>query len=125
MTRRCRTSPPPLPSSARRSRRSIHDEDLDDNLGTILDNYNDSRDHNSKSDNKPLRQPSWKVMGKQPPNYSFKSTLGGRVVATQLPISSALPLHRERQEVNIVSEEEDERVPAPLASKMVSDYMFQ
>jgi hypothetical protein len=40
MTRRLRTSPPPLPSSTRRSRRSIHDEDLDDDLSTIPDNYN-------------------------------------------------------------------------------------
>jgi len=33
----------------------------------------------------------------------------------------ALPLHPERRVVNIVSKEEDEREPAPLAPKKVSN----
>jgi len=60
-------------------------------------------------------------MGKQPSKDSFTSTLGKRVAATQLTPTSAQPLHPERQEVHIVTEEEDEREPAPLASKKVSN----
>jgi hypothetical protein len=60
-------------------------------------------------------------MGKRPSKDSFTSTLGKRVAATQLTPTSAQPLHPERQEVYIVSEEEDEREPAPLASKKVSN----
>ena len=125
MTRRRRTSPPPLPSSTRRSRRSIHDEDLDDDLSTIPDNYNDRRDDISESDDEPVRRPSRKAMGKRPSKDSFTSTLGKRVAATQLTPTSAQPLHPERREVYIVSEEEVEREPAPLASKKVSNSAFE
>src|SRR5882757_5608139 len=121
MTRRRHTSPPPLPSSTRRSRRSIHDEALDDDLSTIPDNYNDCQDDISESDDKPVRRPSRKAMGKRPSKDSFLSTLGKRVAATQLTPTSAQPLHPERREVYIVSEEEDEREPAPQASKKVSN----
>jgi len=121
MTRRRSTSPPPLPSSTRRSRRSIHDEDLDDDLSAIPDNYNDHRDDISESDNEPVQRPSRKAMGKRPSKDSFRSTLGKRVAATQLTPTSAQPLHPERQEVYIVSEQEEEREPAPLASKKVSN----
>jgi len=38
---------------------------------------------------------------------------------------SAQPLHPECWEVNIASGEEDERKPALLASKKVSDYPFE
>jgi hypothetical protein len=120
MTRRRRTSPPP-PSSTRRRRRSINDEDLDDDLSTIPDNYNDRRDDNSESDDEPLRRPSRKAMGKRPSKDSFTSTLGKRVAATQLTPTSAQPLHPERREIYLVSEEEDERELAPLASKKVLD----
>jgi len=60
-------------------------------------------------------------MGKRPSEDSFTSTLGKRVAATQLTPTSAQHLHPERWEVYIVSEEEDERQPAPLASKKVSN----
>src|SRR5882757_3356166 len=119
MTRRRRTSPPPLPSSTRRSRRSIHDEDLNDDLRTIPYNYNDRQDDISESDDEPVRRPSRKAMGKQPSKDSFTSTLGKRVAATKFTPTSAQPLHPERCEVCIVSEEEAECVPAPLASKKV------
>ena len=121
MTRRRRTSPPPLPSSTRRSRRSIHDEDLDDDLSTIPDNYNDRRDDISESDDEPVRRPSRKAMGKRPSKDSFTSTLGKRVAATQLTPTLAQPQHPERREVYIVLEGEDKREPAPLASKKVSN----
>jgi len=121
MTRRRRTSPPPLHSSTRRSRRSIHDEDLDDNLSRIPDNPNDFRDDISESDDEPVQRPSKKAMGKRPSKDSFTSTLGKRVAATQLTPTLAQPPHPEHREVNIVSEEEDERKPAPLASKKVSN----
>jgi len=125
MTRRRRTSLLPLPSSTRRSRLSIHDEDLDDNLSTIPDNYNDYRDDISESNDKPVRRPSRKAMGKWPSKDSFTSTLGKRVAATQLTPMSAQPLHAERLEDYIVSEEDDEREPAPLASKKVSNSAFE
>ena len=64
-------------------------------------------------------------MGKRPSQDSFKSTPGKRVAATQLTPTSALPLHPECREVYIVSEEEDEREPAPLASKKVSNQAFE
>jgi hypothetical protein len=125
MTRRHRTSPPPLPSSTRRRRGSIHNEDLDDDLRTIPDNYNHRQDDISESDDEPVRRPSRKAMGKRPSNDSFTATLGKHVTATQLTPTSAQPLHPERREVYIVSEEEDEREPAPLASKKVSNYAFE
>ena len=125
MTTRRRTSSPPLPSSTRRSRRSIHDEDLDDDLSTIPDNYNDRQDDISESDDEPVRRPSRKAMGKRPSKDSFTSTLGKRVAAIQLSPTSAQPLHPERREVYIVLEEEDEREPAPLASKKVSNSPFK
>jgi hypothetical protein len=82
MTRRCRTSPPPLPSSTRRSRRSIHDEDLDDDLGTIFNNYNDRRDDVSESDDESVWRPSREAMRKRLFKNSFMSPLGKRVAAT-------------------------------------------
>jgi hypothetical protein len=60
-------------------------------------------------------------MGKRPLKDSFTSTLGKRVAATQLTPTSAQPLYPERREVYIVSEEEDEREPSPLASKKISN----
>jgi len=60
-------------------------------------------------------------MGKRPSKDSFTSTLGKRVAATQSTPTSAQPLHSERREVYIVSEEVDEREPVPLASKKVSN----
>ena len=121
MTRRHRTSGPPLPSSTSRSRQSIHDEDLDDDLSTLPDKYNHCQDDISESDDQSVLRPSRKAMGKRPSKNSFTSTLGIRVVPTQLTPTSAQPLHSGCREVYIVSEEEDEREPAPLASKKVSN----
>jgi len=45
-------------------------------------------------------------------------------MATQLTATSVQPIHLEHQEVNIVSEEEDEYKPVPLASKKVFDWAF-
>jgi hypothetical protein len=53
------------------------------------------------------------------------STLGTRVTATQIIPTSAQPVHSDFQEDYIVSEEEDEREPAPLTSKEVSDRAFE
>jgi len=64
-------------------------------------------------------------MGKQPSNDSFTSTVGKLVAATQLTSSLEQPLHPERREVHIVSEQEDEREPAPLASKNASKSAFE
>jgi len=125
MTSRRRTSPPPLLSSTRRSRRSIHDEDLDYDLRTRVDNYNDHRDGISESDNEPVRRPSRKAIANRPSKDSFTAILGKRLSATQLTPMAARPLHPERQEVYIVSEEEDERQPAPLASKQVCNQAFE
>jgi len=121
MSRRRRTSPPVLPSSTRRSRQCIHDEDLDDDVSTITDNYKDRQDDILASDDEPVQRPSRKAMGKRPSKDSFTSTLGIRVAATQLTPTSAQPLHPERRDVYIVSEEEDERESVPLASKKVSN----
>jgi hypothetical protein len=121
MTRWRRTSPLPLPSSTRRSRGTIQDEDLDEDLNTIPDNYNDRRDDISELYNEPVRRPSGKAMGKWPSKDSFTSTLGKRVAATQLTPMSAQPLYPEHWAVYIVSKEENEREPAPLASKKVSN----
>jgi len=60
-------------------------------------------------------------MGKRPSKDSFTSTLGKQVAATQLTPALAQPLHPESREVYIVSEGEDEREPAPLAFKKVSN----
>jgi hypothetical protein len=60
-------------------------------------------------------------MGKRPSQDSFTSILGQQVAATQFTLMSAQPLHRERQEVYIVSEEDNDSEPAPLASKKVSN----
>jgi hypothetical protein len=64
-------------------------------------------------------------MGKRPSKDSFTVTLGQQVAVTRFTNSSAKPRYPERQEVNIVSNEEDERAPVLLASKMVSDYAFE
>ena len=121
MTQRRRTSPPPPPSSTRRRRRSINDKDLDDDLSTIPDNYNDRQDDNSESNDEPLSQPSRKAMGKLPSKDSFTSTLGKLVAATQLTPTSVQPLHPEHREIYLVLEEEDKRELALLASKKVLD----
>ena len=121
MTTRRRISPPLLPFSTRKSRRSIHDEHLDDDLSSIPDNYNDRRNDNAESHDEPLWRPSRNAMGKRPSKDSITSTLRKRVAAIQLTSTTAEPQHPESQEVYIVSEEEDEREPAPLASKKVSD----
>jgi hypothetical protein len=118
-------SPPPHPSSTRRSRRSLHKEDFDDDLSTIPDNYNVRQDHNSESHDEPLWRPFRKAIGKWPSKDSFKSTLGKQVAATQFTATSAQPLHPECQQFPIVSEEENEREPAPLVSKKVSNYAFK
>jgi hypothetical protein len=88
-------------------------------------NYNDRRDNISESDDSPIRQPSTKAMGKRPSKDSFSSTVGKRVTATQLTPTLAQSLHPERREVYIVSEEEDECEPAPLALKTVSNSAFE
>jgi len=87
----------------------------------ISDNYNDHQDDNSDSNDKPFWQPSPNAMGKQPSRDSFTSTLGKQVAASQLTPTSAQPLHPEYWEVYIVSEEENQCKPAPLASKQVLD----
>jgi hypothetical protein len=109
MTRKRCTSPAPLPSSTRRSRRSIHNKDLDDDLSTIPDNYNDHQDDSSESDDEPVWRPFRQAMVKQPSKVSSKSTLVKRVAATQLPPAYAQPLYPERRVVHIVPEEEDTR----------------
>jgi len=83
MTRTRRTSPHTHSPTTRRSRLSICNEDLDDNLRTIHDDYNDHQDDNSESDDKPLRRPSTNAMGKRLSHESFTSTLGELVTATQ------------------------------------------
>ncbi|KAF8544585.1 hypothetical protein BDD12DRAFT_872548 [Trichophaea hybrida] len=56
-------------------------------------------------------------MGKRPSKDSFMSTLEKQVAVTQLPPTLVQTLHPERQEIYLVSEEEDERDLAPLASR--------
>jgi len=126
MTWRHRTpSAPPVPSRSRRSRRAIHENDLDDDHSTIPVNYNDCQDENLESDDEPLQLQSGITMGKQPWNDSCTSTLGRQVEATKFTPASAQPLHTECREVYTVSEEEDAHDPAPLASKIVSDQVFE
>jgi hypothetical protein len=60
-----------------------------------------------------------------PSKDSFTSTLGKQVEANKLFAKSVLPLHPEHREVYIVSEEEDQRKPALLASKKVSNQAFE
>jgi hypothetical protein len=76
MARRSRTSHPPLSSSNRKSRRSIHDEDFNDDPNTTPEYYNDRGEDISETDDQPIRQPYLKVMGKHPSNDSFTSILG-------------------------------------------------
>jgi len=121
MKRRRRTSPPPLPSGTRGSRRSIPDEDLDDDLNMIPDNHNDHRDDISESDDEHVWRPFRNAMCKRPSTDSITSTLGERVAATQLTHPLGQPLNPERREVTIVSEEEDEPEPVLLACNKVSN----
>jgi len=126
MTRRRWTAPPPpLPSSARRSRRSIHNQDLDEDLWTIPNNFDDRQDDNSESDDKPLRRPFWKGLGKRPWDDSFTSTLGKWVAATRLMPMSAQLQHPERRGVYIVLQQQDERDAVLQASKKVSEWAFE
>jgi len=60
-------------------------------------------------------------MGKRASKDSFTSTLGKRVAATQFTPISEQPQHPEHRDVYILSDDEDECKPAPLASKKVSD----
>ena len=115
------TSTPPVPSSTWRSRRYIPDQHFDGELSTIRDNYNDRGDDNSESDDQPVRWVSKKAMGMHPSRDSFMSTLGKQVAVTQLTPTLVQPLHPQCWEFNIVLEEEDEREPAQLASKKVSN----
>jgi len=89
MTKRHYTSHPPLLSTTRRSRWALHDEDINDDLSTIPDDYNDCDDDNSEADDNPLRRPSMKAMRKWPSKDSFTSTLGKLVAAPQLTPTSA------------------------------------
>jgi len=120
-----RTSPPPPPppplSSTRRRRRFIYNKNLNDNLSWKPNNYNDHRDDYSESDHEPLWPPSGKAMGKQLSKYSFTSIVGKQVTATELTPTLVRLLCPECCEVYLVSEEEDEREPAPLPSKKVLD----
>jgi hypothetical protein len=94
--------------------------DYDHNPSTIPDNDNDRGGNYSESDDEPLRQPSRKAMGKRPSKYSFISPLAKQATATQSSPTLSQPLHPEHREVIIVSEEEDECEPVPLAHKKVS-----
>ena len=123
--RRHTSSPPSLPSTTRRSRKSFHNEDLHDYLSTIPDNYHDRQDDNSASDNEPLQRPSTKAMGRQPSKDSFPSRLGKHVTATQFTATSVWPLHPQHWMVNILSEEEDEREPTPPPSRKVFNKGFE
>jgi len=126
MTRWCRTSPPSrVPDSTRGSRWFMHNEDLDDDLSMIPDNFNDHWDHNSEFDNEPQCRTACKAIGKRPSTDSFMSTLGKWVVATQWTSMSVQPLKSERGEVYIFPEEEDESELVPLASMKVSNEAFQ
>jgi len=126
MTRRCCPSPPtPYPSSTGTSRRYIHDEDLDDNFGTILEKYDDHRVANYEPDDETLCRPSREAISQRPSRHCFTSTLGMCVVATQLSPTSVQPLQPKRREINIVWEEDDECEPTPLASKKVLDYVYK
>ena len=60
-------------------------------------------------------------MGKRLSKDPFTSTLGKLVAETQLTPTLAQLLHTECRKVYSVLENEDEREPAPLASKEVSD----
>ena len=104
MTRRHRTSPAPLPSSTSRSRWSIPDEDLDDDITTIPDNSNDHWDDNSESDNEPSQRLSRSAMCKRRSRDPFMSRLGNWVAATQSPHTLAQHLYCEHHEVDCVSE---------------------
>jgi len=115
--RRCTSPPTPCLSSTRRRRHSVNDEDLDDNLNTIPENNHDERDANLDSVDKPLRRPSGERMTKRPSRDPFTSRLPKWVVTTKLTPPSVQPLHPGWHEVYIVSEEEDERKHAALASK--------
>ena len=100
MTQRRHTSaPPPLPSSTKRCRWSIQEKDLDDNLSTIPNNYNDRRDDHSKSHDEPLQRPSKTAIGKRRSKVSFTSTLGNRLFRTQLTVTSAQPQPPEDREI--------------------------
>lgn len=126
MTLRWLTSPtPPLCSSTRRIGRTIHDKDLEKNLGTIRHNQNDCRIDISESEHELPRQPSRKAFGNWLSKHSFMSSLGKPVAATQFTSTLARPLCPERWEVYIVPQEEDERELAPLASKKVYDSAFK
>jgi len=83
--------------------------------------YNDRLDDNSESDVEPLGLPFGTTMGMWPSKDSFTSTLGKWVTAPQLIPTSVQILHPEDWNVYIVSEEEDELEPVPLAPKKASD----
>ena len=125
MTSRGRTSLPTIQtSSTRRSRRSIHDNDHNDDIRTIPDNFHDCREDYSESDDEPLRRPFRNAVDMHSSNDPFTSPRVKQVVATQVTHTLALSLHRGCQEVSIVPWEEDECEPTMLASKKVSDSAF-
>jgi len=87
----------------------------------IPSKYINHRDDILESDDEPVRLPSRKTMGKRPSKDYFKSTDGKRVTPTQLTRTSVQPLNPECWDVFIFSVEKDEREPALLASKKVSN----
>jgi len=121
MTHRPHSSPAPaLPSNTRRSRMSIPNEDLDDDLCMMHKKHKYCQDDNSESGDNPLWRPSSTAMGLWLSKDSFISRLVTKVMATQITPTPALPLHPECREVYTVLEE-DEYDAAPLATMMVFD----
>jgi len=126
MTQRCSTSPPPPSlSSTWKKRQSNLYEDLNDDQSTIPDDYNACWDDSSKFDSELLSWPSRNPTGKWPSKDLITSTLGMRVSATQCTSTLVPPPNPEHREVCLVSEEEYERQPAPLAAKKILHYVFK
>lgn len=93
--------PPSIPSSTRRSRPSVGDTDLHDNLCIIPDSYNEGGDGNSESNQGPLQWASRQAMGERPSKESFTSIIEKQVMATSSTVALAQPLHPGHREVKL------------------------
>ena len=122
MTQWHHTSPPPAVfSNTRRSRQSMHDKNLNNDLSITPNIFNYCQYDFLEFNDKPIQFPSRKAMGKQHSKDWFTSILGNWVMATQITPTLVQHLHSECREWSIALVDENQCETALLAFMSILD----